>query len=163
MSFVLLAGRSRRAKGGNHGRCEETFTVPASHLRPRLLARPCASAYPQKALHRNWPKVPAPASMRRRPGWEVAVSTQAGLSPSSAGSGGGRSTFDEFGTPSREGLARWCVDGLRRKIARAARDGRVDHGRTAEVHRPMTELLEAPISHAQGLEGVRRMDALVSR
>jgi hypothetical protein len=45
---------------------------------------------------------------------------------------------------SRESLSSWYTDRLRPKLARAVRDGRVDHARAAELHRLMTELFAVP-------------------
>jgi hypothetical protein len=60
-------------------------------------------------------------------------------------------------------LRDWYADELRSKVARAVMEGRVDAARAAELHRLMTQLLEADLRHATDLERTRRMDNQASR
>jgi hypothetical protein len=70
------------------------------------------------------------------------VSRQTDHFPRYAGSARAGPMLDVSRQSSRESLPRWYTDGLRPKLARAVRDGRVDHDRAAELHQLMTELFE---------------------
>ena len=76
-------------------------------------------------------------------------------------SGGSRS--------SRESAHDWYSGELRPKVARAVAEGRVDAGRADELHRLMTQLLEAgprnpgDVPRAPQAEGVVRLDGRAIR
>ena len=62
---------------------------------------------------------------------------------------------------SRTSARHWYSDELRPKVARAVAEGRVDAGRADELHRLMTELLEAGRRNADDVERVAQAAAVI--
>ncbi len=62
-----------------------------------------------------------------------------------------------------ESLGDWYSGELRPKVARAARENRVDGARAAQLHRLMTELLETHARHGTDVQEALRVDGRASR